>query len=323
MNYVEYLKIYQKIPYKIFENALYQKKIFHAYLLVGEKGTPLLNISKFLAASIIDPDSSPFVPEDSLILKRVFEENYVDLRVFDTKKGPIKINEIRNLEEEFSKTASEKANKKVYIINLIENLSLDATNALLKFLEEPLEDCYALLTTENDKRILPTILSRVQTVHFTLLSQDALIFDAISLGVDEEKAEILSFLFNDAELIKENSTNNKLLKIVELATHTLHLSNNYSELLSYELNVVNKTIKEKTEYREFFDILILFFKEALKVKYKEQTVLEKYDKILSKLINLSSIEDKVLILMNARNEINYNLNLNLLTFDAFNKIFGK
>ena len=70
MNYVEYLKIYQKIPYKIFENALYQKKIFHAYLLVGEKGTPLLNISKFLAASIIDPDSSPFVPEDSLILKR-------------------------------------------------------------------------------------------------------------------------------------------------------------------------------------------------------------------------------------------------------------
>ena len=63
-------------------------------------------------------------------------------------------------------------------------------------------------------------------------------------------------------------------------------------------------------------------KETIKVKYKAQTVLSNYDKILNKLISLNNIEDKVLTLMDARNEINFNLNLNLLTYSTFNKIFG-
>lgn len=322
MDYINYLKAYQHVPFKIFENAFKHHKIFHAYLLVGEKGTPLLNIAKFLAASLIDPQSSPFADSNSLVYHRVFEENYVDLRVFDTTKGSIKIDQIRNLETDFSKTGSEKYSKKVYIINLVENLSLDATNALLKFLEEPLPDTYAFLTTENDKRILPTILSRVQTIHFSLLPQEDLIQQALSEGVEEEKAEILSFFFNDSELIKENENNSKINKIIELSLTTISFANSYPELLNYLLNTVFKTIKEKEDYRLFYDVFILLFKEAIKVKYKDRTVLTKYDKILNKLISLNEIEDKVLTLMDARNEINFNLNLSLLTYSTFNKIFG-
>lgn len=321
MDYINYLKTYQPIPYQIFENAFKHHKIFHAYLLVGEKGTPLLNIAKFLAASIIDPKSSPFADQSSLIFERIFNENYVDLRVFDSTKGQIKIDEIRQLETDFAKTSSEKYSKRVYIINLVENLSIDATNALLKFLEEPLPETYAFLTTENDKRILPTVLSRVQTVHFSLLPQEDLIHQALSLEVDEKEAEILSFFYNDAELIKENKDNNKINKIIELGLNTLSCSS-YPELLNYLLNAVFKTLQGKEEYRQFYDLLIVIFKETIKVKYKAQTVLSNYDKILNKLISLNNIEDKVLTLMDARNEINFNLNLNLLTYSTFNKIFG-
>ena len=321
MDYINYLKTYQPIPYQIFENAFKHHKIFHAYLLVGEKGTPLLNIAKFLAASIIDPKSSPFADQSSLIFKRIFNENYVDLRVFNSTKGQIKIDEIRQLETDFAKTSSEKYSKRVYIINLVENLSIDATNALLKFLEEPLSETYAFLTTENDKRILPTVLSRVQTVHFSLLPQEDLIHQALSLEVDEKEAEILSFFYNDAELIKENKDNNKINKIIELGLNTLSCSS-YPELLNYLFNTVFKTLQGKEEYRQFYDLLIVIFKETIKVKYKAQTVLSNYDKILNKLISLNNIEDKVLTLMDARNEINFNLNLNLLTYSTFNKIFG-
>lgn len=321
MDYINYLKTYQPIPYQIFENAFKHHKIFHAYLLVGEKGTPLLNIAKFLAASIIDPKSSPFADQNSLIFERIFNENYVDLRVFDSTKGQIKIDEIRQLETDFAKTSSEKYSKRVYIINLVENLSIDATNALLKFLEEPLPETYAFLTTENDKRILPTVLSRVQTVHFSLLPQEDLIHQALSLEVEEKEAEILSFFYNDAELIKENKDNNKINKIIELGLNTLSCSS-YHELLNYLLNTVFKTLQGKEEYRQFYDLLIVIFKETIKVKYKAQTVLSNYDKILNKLISLNNIEDKVLTLMDARNEINFNLNLNLLTYSTFNKIFG-
>lgn len=321
MDYINYLKTYQHIPYQIFENAFKHHKIFHAYLLVGEKGTPLLNIAKFLAASIIDPKSSPFADQSSLIFERIFNENYVDLRVFDSTKGQIKIDEIRQLETDFAKTSSEKYAKRVYIINLVENLSIDATNALLKFLEEPLPETYAFLTTENDKRILPTVLSRVQTVHFSLLPQEDLIHQALSLDVDEKEAEILSFFYNDAELIKENKNNNKINKIIELGLNILACSS-YPELLNYLLNTVFKTLQGKEEFRQFYDLLIVIFKETIKVKYKAQTVLSNYDKILNKLISLNNIEDKVLTLMDARNEINFNLNLNLLTYSTFNKIFG-
>ncbi len=322
MDYVNYLKTYQEIPYKIFENAFKHHKIFHAYLLVGEKGTPLLNISKFLAASIIDPKSSPFADQDTLLFERVFNENYVDLRVFDTTKESIKIDQIRQLETDFAKTSSEKYAKRVYIINLVENLSVDATNALLKFLEEPLPETFAILTTENDKKLLPTILSRVQTVHFSLLPQEDLIQEALSLEVNEEKAEILSFFFNDAELIKENEKNTKLNKIIEMGLNLVSCSNYFPELLNYLLNTVLKTLQGKEEFRQFYDLIIILFKEAIKAKYKEQTVLSKYDKILIKLMALENIEEKVLILMDARNEINFNLNLNLLTYSTFNKIFG-
>ena len=88
------------------------------------------------------------------------------------------------------------------------------------------------------------------------------------------------------------------------------------------LNTVFKTLQGKEEYRQFYDLLIVVFKETIKVKYKAQTVLSNYDKILNKLISLNNIEDKVLTLMDARNEINFNLNLNLLTYSTFNKIFG-
>lgn len=321
MDYINYLKTYQPIPYQIFENAFKHHKIFHAYLLVGEKGTPLLNIAKFLAASIIDPKSSPFADQTSLIFERIFNENYVDLRVFDSTKGQIKIDEIRQLETDFAKTSSEKYSKRVYIINLVENLSIDATNALLKFLEEPLPETYAFLTTENDKRILPTVLSRVQTIHFSLLPQEDLIHQALSLEVDEKEAEILSFFYNDPELIKENKDNNRINKIIELGLNTLSCSS-YPELLNCLLNTVFKTLQGKEEFRQFYDLLIVIFKETIKVKYKAQTVLSNYDKILNKLISLNNIEDKVLTLMDARNEINFNLNLNLLTYSTFNKIFG-
>ena len=98
MDYANYLKKYQEVPFKIFLNALENNKLFHAYLLVGEIGTPLLDISKFLAASIIDPTSSPFSNLDNIVSEKVMNESYEDLVVLDTKKKPVKIDDIRNLE---------------------------------------------------------------------------------------------------------------------------------------------------------------------------------------------------------------------------------
>ena len=172
MNCIDYLKKYQEIPYKIFYNAIKNNKLFHAYLLSGEVGSPLLEVAKFLSASIIDGNEVPFEIKDQNVYQRIKENTFGDFVYLDAKNGTVKIDDIRNLEDKFSKTAEEKYGKKIYVINGVENLSVECVNALLKFLEEPLDNTYAFLLTENEFAILPTIISRVQIIHFSTINQN-------------------------------------------------------------------------------------------------------------------------------------------------------
>lgn len=322
MDYAKYLKEHQPVVYKIFERALINNKLFHAYLFVGELGTPLIDVASFIAASIIDENASPFVDEDSIIYKRIQNGSYNDFVLLDTSKNDVKIDEIRNLEAQFAKTAVERVGIKVYIINLVENLSVSATNSLLKFLEEPEDNTYAFLLTNNEFRLLPTIRSRVQTIHFSLLNQYELIKDAIALEVPEDDAQLLSFFYNNPETIleKQEDKNYQLLK--ENVITILSSIKNHSKLMNYVLNTTVKKIKDKQACREFFDYLNVFFKEALKKKHDSNYILSKYDKILTELVSLPNLEDAIFLLMNARNEISYNLNTSLLIVHTLQTIFG-
>lgn len=323
MDYANYLKKYQEVPFKIFLNALENNKLFHAYLLVGEIGTPLLDVSKFLATSIIDPTSSPFSNLDNIVSEKVMNESYEDLVVLDTKKKPIKIDDIRNLEERFYKTGINKIGKKVYIINCVENLGIDSVNALLKFLEEPSDNTYAFLTTESETRVLPTIKSRTQIIHFSLLESSVLIKKAVELGANPENAQILSFFYNDEHVILEKEKDEQFLLLKEI---TINLLSNINDKLKFKevlLNEVLKNVKDKIAARYFFDFIILFFKEAVKYKYSKETDLENYVKIIKDLSNVKNLEDSILTLMNSRNEINYNVDLNLLIINVLLKVFGE
>lgn len=322
MNCLNYLKEHQDIPYKIFKNALENNKLFHCYLLVGEIGTPLLEIATYLAASIIDNNSSPFVEEDSNIYKRIQNGSYNDFKLLDAAKGSVKIDEIRSLEDQFSRTATEINGKKVYIINLIENLNIDSVNALLKFLEEPQENTYAFLLTNNEFKLLPTIRSRAQTVHFSLIDRATIINEAIELGCDEGDAQILSYFYNDAELVTDIAKEKTFIALIGSVIDTLQYVKNYHRLMENVLNDLVKKVKDKNSARQLFDILIVFFKEALKYKINSKTYLEKYDTILLELSKKDNLEDSILVLMNSRNEVNYNMNTNLLIVHTMQKIFG-
>src|SRR5574344_628550 len=197
MDYAKYLEKEQPIAYQIFLNSIKNNEFFHAYLLSGQTGTPLLEIARFLAKSILCDHPNPFCCGTCPTCHRVDEGTYLDYIEIDTKKNPVKIEDIEHIESEFSKTASEKKGIKIYIINLIENMSDLCFNCLLKFLEEPNEDTYAILTTENEFRILPTILSRVEVIHFNLIDKKELIDKSIAVGVKEDDAEVLVNFYND------------------------------------------------------------------------------------------------------------------------------
>ena len=89
MEIVEYLEKNQQIPFQIFKNALLKKKFFHAYLLSGTTGTPLLDIAKFLAKSMLCQNGNPFCCNKCNICKRVDSNHYGDLEIIDGSKGSI------------------------------------------------------------------------------------------------------------------------------------------------------------------------------------------------------------------------------------------
>lgn len=322
MNYVEYLEKEQPTSYKIFYNAFKNNKVFHAYLLCGQAGTPLLEISKFLAKSLICKNKNPFACDACSDCLRVNNEVYGDLIIIDGKKESIKKESIYRIEDEFSKTSLEKSGIKIYIINLIENMTLDSVSILLKFLEEPTENTYAFLTTENEFRILPTILSRTQIVHLNSVDKRLLIKKSIDEGVLESDAELLSNFFNDSSSIKEESLSEEFQEIKNITLDIFSYLDNKDELRFFFENKITKNKDIKKNIRLFFDILIFIFKEAYTFKFNNETTFRSFENIFINLNNhYSNLDTKIIRLMDCRNELNYNINTDLLLINVLNTAF--
>lgn len=322
MDCVNYLKKYQEIPYNIFKNALENNRFFHAYLLSGPTGTPIFEIAKFLSKCLLN-NKHELKEEDNIISKTVENGTYPDLIIIDTKKEQVKIDDIRRIEDKFSQTSINQLGIKIYIINLIENLRPNEANALLKFLEEPLDNTYAILTTENEYSILPTILSRTEIVRFSSVNKNDLIDECIKLGVNKKDAEILTFFQNDASMIKEEIENENYLEAKQYVENFINLLPNKEKLRFFVLNEINPNLKSKIQIRLFIDLLIIYLKEANKMKLKENIIIgESKDKLNVIISNVNSIDDAILKLMNYRYELSYNLNSQLLFLNLIESIFG-
>lgn len=322
MDCVNYLKKYQEIPYNIFKNALENNRFFHAYLLSGPTGTPIFEIAKFLSKCLLN-NKHELKEEDNIISKTVENRTYPDLIIIDTKKEQVKIDDIRRIEDKFSQTSINQLGIKIYIINLIENLRPNEANALLKFLEEPLDNTYAILTTENEYSILPTILSRTEIVRFSSVNKNDLIDECIKLGVNKKDAEILTFFQNDASMIKEEIENEDYLEVKKYVENFINLLPNKEKLRFFVLNEINSNLKSKIQIRLFIDLLIIYLKEANKMKLKENIIIgESKDKLNVIISNVNSIDDAILKLMNYRYELSYNLNSQLLFLNLIESIFG-
>lgn len=90
------------------------------------------------------------------------------------KRKEIAIGDIRELRRQFS-FALPAGEWRVALIDRAEKMSQEAANALLKLLEEPGERTLFFLITAHKELLLPTIVSRTQSIRFSPLPQDLLL----------------------------------------------------------------------------------------------------------------------------------------------------
>ena len=315
----KYLEKYQPIVYKTFINAINNKQLSHAYLLVGNKGTPLLEVAKYLAKTILCDDPSPMACNNCLTCLRIDDNNYMDFMLFDGEKKGITKSNIDDIELQFGKTAFEKKGIKVYILNCIEYMSDITVNSILKFLEEPQENVFAILTTNNEYAILPTIISRCQTIHLKPMDRKESIKDAVELGVNQEDAELLSYFYNNGELIFDTLNDkdenleyqNSKTMLVDLLNSLLNDDKN--QIIYKVESKIIPTINKKEPFRFFLDLLITVFEDLINIQNNREITLQSYDKILQELANnkLKHLDESLLTLLKQRNMIALNLNIGL------------
>lgn len=138
-------------------NQVKNNKISNQYLLYGEN----LNEINYDAEALI---YNLLVSNSNLKLK--FDRDKLsDLLVIEPEKNSITIDKIRDISK-FVSTKPFESNDKVVLIKQADLMRTEASNALLKNLEEPKPFVYFILLTDNKNKLLKTIISRCQVINY-------------------------------------------------------------------------------------------------------------------------------------------------------------
>ncbi|WP_322908043.1 DNA polymerase III subunit delta' [Paenibacillus campi] len=156
----------QETAKKVLQNGLRQQKISHAYLFHGPAGSGQLKMALQFAKALVCLEKSDDACGHCIECRKMEHGNHPDFLLVEPDGNSIKIDQIRELQRIFS-YRSEAGNRKIYIIQAADKMTVQAANSLLKFLEEPPAPAVAMLLTDNVQSILPTIRSRTQPVLFT------------------------------------------------------------------------------------------------------------------------------------------------------------
>jgi len=197
-------------------NALSSSHVSHAYLFCGPRGTGKTSTGRILAKAVncLTNDGKGEPCNTCPMCQAITEGRALDVIEVDaaSNRG---IDEIRDLREKVN-YAPNQARYKVYIIDEVHMLTKEASNALLKTLEEPPPHVIFILATTEAHKVLPTTMSRCQRFDFRRISQaDAVakltrISDAEGIHIELEALRLIakaaSGSLRDAENLLEQLT---------------------------------------------------------------------------------------------------------------------
>src|SRR5579872_1612464 len=151
------------------ENAIRQNRLAHAYIFCGTRGVGKTTTARILAKClncVNGPTAEPCNVCDAC--REITAGGSLDVLEIDaaSNRGIDQIRELR----EMVRYAPASGRYKVVILDEAHQLTDEASNALLKTLEEPPDKVVFILATTEPEKLAETIRSRSQHFHFRALS---------------------------------------------------------------------------------------------------------------------------------------------------------
>ena len=304
----------QETVVTILKNALTKNRLSHAYIFTGKEGVgkdrTAFEFAKAINCNRLEDDAC----DECLSCRKANNDNHPDIKEMKAENSSIKIDQIRELQQEIMYKPYE-SQKKVYIIHQAEDMTLSAANSLLKTLEEPPSYAIIILLTNNLNQLLATTISRCQLIRFKRIAHDLIKQDLINnYDLSPAKGQLVSSLADGrydyaANLIEDETQLEMREEIIEFLVgfpniDRVELFEEVQDLLEY-----------KDKINQILEIMITWYRDLLLLNLEQEDKIINADYISELKNNLSNLEsaeiEKMIEIIEESNKLIKDFNVNL------------
>lgn len=313
---------YQNDVARIIRNSHRLNRISHAYIFEGPNGTKKTSTAFLYAKSLLCTNPDAFNPcNECHNCRRVENHTHPNLFYIKPKGKVIKKEQIKGLISEFSKASIEKG-PRIYIIEEADKLNLTSANTLLKTMEEPGQDIYQILITENYNALLKTIISRAKILHFKPIDRNLIREHLVKQNISVNIANSISEYTVDMGSAIKFAEDVKMINIIKLVTdiHNSFLDKNASPVMLFKES--SHEVFQNQEITDFFLTLMIFYQKDVlnyQLRHFENICFEDEQETIKKLSEKMSqkhLENNLAKMLGLKARLKYNINNKL----AFNKM---
>ena len=306
-------------------NQLLDNKLSNSLLLTGNKGVGkkyfiLQIIEEYINKKVVSSQTQHHL---SLLKNNSHPNIIIAEKEIDEKTKKLKnfivIDQIRKINQFCSETSIIEDIPKFILIDCADDMNINASNALLKILEEPKLNTYFFLISHQPSSLLPTIKSRCLKINLPNHNYDNFsnIIEISNNDINEETKKFLYDITNGSPGLINEYEFDEILNIFERLINLIEDKDPFSEsnndTIKFLSSLDNDQLKIFLSFIKFILITINKIKLGINItkNYLSDSVLK--IQTISDKISLDIIQKKLDYLINNEND--------LFTFNLDKKIF--